>query len=71
MRCNDSRHFHKAAAGANGGVILGFYSSAADFSTVKISTLTDVLYTSIKTNAIYVNANSTTRPSGLVRGQIR
>lgn len=64
-------HIHKAAAGATGGVILGFYSSAVDFGTVKISTLTDVLYTSIKTDAIYVNAHSTTRPSGLVRGQIR
>jgi len=64
-------HIHKAAAGVNGGVILGFYSSAADFGTVKISTLTDALYTSIKTDAIYVNAHSTNRPSGLVRGQIR
>ena len=64
-------HIHKAAAGVNGGVILGFYSIAADFGTVKISTLTDALYTSIKTDAIYVNINRTKRPRGLVRGQMR
>jgi hypothetical protein len=64
-------HIHKAAAGANGGVILGFYASAADFGTVKVSTLTDALYTSIKTDAVYVNAHSTAHPGGIVRGQIR
>lgn len=64
-------HIHKAAAGVNGAVILGFYSSAADFGTVKINTLTDVLYTAIKTDAIYVNTHSTNKPSGILRGQIR
>ncbi len=64
-------HIHKAAAGANGSVILGFYTSAADFGTVKVNTLTDVLYASIKTDAIYVNTHSTNKPSGIVRGQIR
>jgi hypothetical protein len=64
-------HIHKAAAGINGGVILGLYTSAADFGVAKIFTLPDALYISIKTDAIYVNAHSTTRPGGIVRGQIR
>lgn len=64
-------HIHKAPAGANGSVILGFYSSAADFGTVKVTTLTDDLYASLKTDAIYVNAHSTSNPGGLIRGQIR
>jgi hypothetical protein len=64
-------HIHKAAAGTNGGVILGFYASAADFGTAKVSTLTDALYTSIKTDPIYINAHSTAHPGGIVRGQIR
>ena len=64
-------HIHKAAAGVNGPVILGFYANAADFGTVKIFPLTDPLYTSIKTDAIYVNAHSTAKPGGIVRGQIR
>ena len=64
-------HIHKAAAGVNGGVLLGFYGNAGDFGTVKIATLTDALYTSIKTDAVYVNAHSTAHPGGIVRGQIR
>jgi CHRD domain len=64
-------HIHKAAAGANGSVILGFYANAADFGTVKISTATEALFTSLKTDAIYFNAHSTTKPGGLIRGQIR
>ena len=64
-------HIHKGAAGANGGVILGFYSSAADFGTVKVTALTDDLYASLKTDVIYVNAHSTSKPGGLIRGQIR
>ena len=64
-------HIHKAAAGANGSVILGFYSSAADLGTVKVTALTDDLYASLKTDAIYVNAHSTSKPGGLIRGQIR
>jgi hypothetical protein len=64
-------HIHKGAAGANGSVILGFYSNAADFGTVKVTALTDDLYASLKTDVIYVNAHSTSKPGGLIRGQIR
>ncbi len=64
-------HIHKAAAGVNGPVILGFYSSAADFGTTKVLPVDDALYTSLKTDAIYVNAHSVIKPGGVIRGQIR
>ena len=64
-------HIHKAATGVNGPVILGFYASAADFGTVKITTVDDVLFASLKTDPIYVNAHSTVKPGGVIRGQIR
>lgn len=64
-------HIHKAAIGVNGSVFVGFYSSNADFGTTKISTVDDATITSLKADAIYVNAHSTTKPGGLIRGQIR
>jgi CHRD domain len=64
-------HFHKAAAGVNAGVLLGFYAGAADFGTVKVLTLSDAIYTSLKTEAVYVNAHSTLRASGIIRAQLR
>ncbi len=64
-------HIHKAAVGVNGSVILGFYSSAADFGTVKILPVDDVLYASLKNDPIYFNAHSTAKPGGIIRGQIR
>lgn len=64
-------HLHKAAAGANAGVLIGFYANAADFGTTKILPLTDAIYNSLKSDAVYVNAHSTLKTSGLVRGQIR
>ncbi len=67
----NAAHIHKAGSGINGPVILGFYANAADFGTVKTFTLTDPLYTSIKTDAIYLNAHSTNKPGGIIRGQIR
>jgi hypothetical protein len=64
-------HIHKAAAGVNAGVMVGFYGAAADFGTVKIVTLDDASYASMKVDALYVNAHSTAKPAGLIRGQIR
>lgn len=64
-------HIHTGASGVNGGVILGLASNAADFATDKIFTLTDVLYNSLKNDALYVNAHSSLYASGVVRGQIR
>ena len=64
-------HFHKAAVGVNGSVFIGFYANNADFGTTKIITVDDAQITSLKTDAMYVNAHSTTKPGGLIRGQIR
>lgn len=64
-------HIHKAAAGVNGGILIGIYASAADFGTTKILPVDDAIFASLKNDAIYVNAHSTSKPGGLVRGQIR
>jgi hypothetical protein len=64
-------HIHKATTGVNGSVILGFYANAAEFGTVKVSTVADDLFTSLKTDPIYANAHTTTKPAGLIRVQIR
>lgn len=64
-------HIHKGVVGVNGVVIVPIYSSTAEFGTVKIITVDDVLFTSLKTDAIYANAHSTNKGSGIVRGQIR
>ncbi|OYU56579.1 MAG: hypothetical protein CFE25_04930 [Chitinophagaceae bacterium BSSC1] len=64
-------HIHKAAAGVNGSIIVGIYAAASDFGTTKILTIDDATLTSLKNDAIYVNAHSTAKPGGIVRGQIR
>lgn len=64
-------HIHSAAAGVNGPVILDLCSSVADFGVAKVSTPSAALLTSIKTDVLYVNAHSTSKASGIVRGQIR
>lgn len=64
-------HIHTGASGVNGAVLIGLASGVADFATDKVFTLTDVLYNSLKSDALYVNAHSTLYASGVVRGQIR
>jgi hypothetical protein len=64
-------HIHSGAAGANGGVLIGLCSSAADFGITKMNTPSPAVINSIKADAVYVNVHSTTRPSGIIRGQIR
>ncbi len=64
-------HFHSAATGANGGVLLGFYSSNADFGTFKKITVDNPTYNSLLNDALYVNAHSSAHPSGIIRGQLR
>lgn len=64
-------HLHKGPAGVNAGVMLGFYANGTDFGTTKILQLNDEVYNSLKNDAVYVNAHSTLKPTGLVRGQIR
>ena len=64
-------HIHKAAPGANGGIIIGLYSAAAEFGTVKVISVDDVQFASLKADALYVNVHSTNKSSGVIRGQIR
>lgn len=64
-------HIHTGAAGTNGGVILGICGSAADFGVTKIFSPTTAVLNSVKNDAVYVNVHSNTRPSGVIRGQIR
>jgi hypothetical protein len=64
-------HYHKAAAGATATVFLGFYTTAADYGTVKVNTLDDAQYASMKADPMYINAHSTNRPAGVVRAQLR
>ena len=64
-------HIHTGAAGTNGSVIVPLCATAADFGEVKIFTLTDAIYNAVKMDAVYVNAHSSIKPGGLVRGQIR
>ncbi|MBU0696591.1 MAG: CHRD domain-containing protein [Bacteroidetes bacterium] len=63
-------HIHKGASGVSGPVILAL-NNATDFGTAKMFTVDDALFTSLKTDAIYVNAHSANYPGGIVRGQIR
>lgn len=64
-------HIHSGAAGSNGGVLIGLCSSAADFGITKINSPSATIINSIKADALYVNVHSTTRTSGVIRGQIR
>lgn len=64
-------HFHSAAAGINGSVILGFYTTNADFGTLKIIAVDNPTYTSLLNDALYVNAHSSAHPAGIIRGQLR
>jgi hypothetical protein len=64
-------HIHEGATGVSGPVIIGIYSSAAEFGTSKSIALTDDQYNKLKNNAVYFNAHSTAHASGLIRGQIR
>jgi hypothetical protein len=64
-------HFHTGSSTVSGPVVLGFYSLASDFGTLKTLTADNTFYASLLADPLYVNAHSTTRGSGLVRGQIR
>ncbi len=67
----NAAHIHTGAAGANGPVYIGLYASTAEFGTAKILTVTDAQIDVLKTGALYLNAHSTAKPSGIVRGQVR
>jgi hypothetical protein len=64
-------HIHRGAAGANGPVRIFLAENINDFGVLKTATLVDSLYNMVKNDAVYCNAHSKNRGSGLVRGQIR
>lgn len=74
LEANDAltmSHIHSGATGANGGVLIGLCSSAADFGITKMNMPSAAVISSIKADAVYVNVHSTVKASGIIRGQIR
>ena len=63
-------HIHKGAAGVNGPVIISLCMNADDFGKIKINTLSDANFSTVKSDYIYVNAHSEKHPGGIVRGQV-
>lgn len=64
-------HIHRGAAGVNGNVLVPLCANAADFGISKMTQLDEPTASALRTEALYVNAHSTTWPNGVVRGQIR
>ena len=64
-------HIHSGAAGTNGPVILDLAATAADFNVTKILSPGATVITALKNDPVYVNAHSTNKPGGIIRGQIR
>lgn len=64
-------HIHRGATGANGNVLVLLCATAADFGISKMTQLDEATASALRTEALYVNAHSTTWPNGVVRGQIR
>ena len=63
-------HIHKAATGVNGPIFVGVYANAAESANVKVITVDDIQFISLKADAIYVNVHSTSKPSGILRGKL-
>lgn len=65
-------HIHTGATGVNGAVIVPL-AAAADFALpfLKIPGVSDANIALIQTGQVYVNVHSTTKPGGIIRGQIR
>lgn len=66
-------HVHRAAVGVNGPTFIDLVvpADATAFGQSKSVVLTDPQIASLKNDQIYVNVHSTTKPGGLIRGQIR
>ncbi|QEH40586.1 CHRD domain-containing protein [Chitinophaga sp. XS-30] len=64
-------HIHSGATGANGSVLVPLCATAADFGISKMTQLDEAKASALRTEALYVNAHSSTWPNGVVRGQIR
>lgn len=64
-------HIHSGATGENGDVLVPLCATAADFGISKMTQLDEAKASALRTEALYVNAHSSTWPNGVVRGQIR
>lgn len=64
-------HIHTGTATENGPVLVGIYSTPAEFGTAKIINLDAATINAILNNSLYVNAHSQNHPGGAIRGQIR
>jgi hypothetical protein len=64
-------HVHPGAAGVNGSVLIPLCGGTADFGVTKKIPLTSAMVSSLLTDEVYVNAHTTSHPSGIIRGQIR
>lgn len=49
--------------------MFGVYANAAESANVKVITVDDIQFASLKADAIYVNVHSTSKPSGILRGK--
>ena len=64
-------HIHTGAAGVNGPVKIHLCHNADEFGVFQTYQLSDEEFTMLMNDQLYVNAHSTVKPAGLVRGQIR
>ena len=62
-------HIHKAAAGANGGVIFPFSSFASPIAYTSVA-LDAIQEADLNANLYYVNIHTAAFPGGEVRGQV-
>lgn len=64
-------HFHQAAAGTNGPVVIPLTAPAAASGTIAISaTLTQDLLAALRNNQLYLNIHTGANPGGEIRGQV-
>ena len=64
-------HIHAGAAGVNGPVKIFLCHSTDEFGENITHQLTDEEFNMLMNDHLYVNAHSTVKPAGLLRGQIR
>ena len=64
-------HIHSGAAGVNGPVKIFLCHSTDEFGVNMEIQLTDEQFNMLMNDHLYVNAHSTVKPAGLLRGQIR
>ncbi len=68
----NSAHFHNAAAGTNGPVVIDITGNinSADNMITGTQNLTDDLFNLFLNGGLYINMHTTANPSGEIRGQV-